>query len=174
MAAGLAFAGALTLAWLVTAVRPTVGTIERVQYPPNWPIMFTLPAEYSWTVDRGTPASEADLDRSFGIASYLGRSLVLGGSVAVVSYMKLPAGTSVEEAAAEVLPRDLEGRRPIRVGPLTGQMAQTIRGTGQKESFAVACQPSGLAVVVHFSSLAPADRQERIFKSLCQSIVFID
>ncbi len=174
MAAGLAFAGAVAVAWLVTSVRPTVGSVEREQYPPNWPIMFTLPAEYSWTADRGTPASETDLDRSFGITSYLGRSLVLGGSVAVISYLKLPVGTSAEEAAAEVLPRDLEGRRPIRVGPLTGQMVQTVRRTGEKESFAVACQPSGLAVVVRFSSRAPADRQERIFKSLCQSIVFID
>jgi hypothetical protein len=88
--------------------------------------------------------------------------------------MRLSEGTSAEQAAREVLPRAPEGRRPVRIGPLTGQMVHTVRGSGERESFAVACQPTGLAVVVRFSSLVSADRQERIFDSLCRSIVFTD
>lgn len=174
VASGLAFAGAVGLAWVVTSHQPSSTAARRRVSLANWPIAFTLPAEYSWSPGPLMIAEDTGSAGRSGVVSYVAGKPVLRSSVVIVAFEALPAGTTVGEAAEKLTGSALADPQPIAMGPMTGQVAHRRTSGGQPAMVAVACQPSGLAVVVEVSSQAKTGQPERILQSICRSIALKD
>lgn len=170
VAAGLAFAGAIGMAWVLTSVRSARQAAYRDQSPVDWPISFSLPEEYAWLQDSRDPGVETNAEGRSGRARYLGMSPALGRSDVLVWFTEASEGSPAAAGPEGYLPTKRGGSDPIEMGPMTGQLADLRMDDGSPAMIAVGSDPNGLTVVVRFMGETSRAQQEESLRSICTSI----
>lgn len=176
---GLAFAGTLTVAWLVADARSgsqTAPTELPALAPTDWPITFDLPPGYAWTMEPTPPGRNPLLGGDSATVAFLGRDSDAGSAFLVVSYAVLPVGVTPRQVAERI---GIGGggwanSEPVMLGPLTGRWGESARRSQPPTLLLAAATPEGLGVAVEFWADGGRWEQQEMFRRFCQSLTFVD